>query len=337
MPDLIFFHGPDTTIIGYHAPSETLLAVPPEQFLGKRIVEVFPPDQAELFATAVTEAIVSRTPGRLEYTIQTPDGMLDFEARYIPSGVDEIMAIVRDVTALRQSERQAIILTLEKERTRLLTEFIRNASHEFRTPLSVIGSSAYLMARTDDPERRRYRLEQIEASVVRTTKLVDMLLKMALLDARLPDPAPINLTRAIELLQTEILSPADAARIHFDVPVDLPPVSGYETLLTDALRQIVENALRYTPPEGQISVRASAGEHTLVVEIADTGIGIAEDALPHIFETFWRQDEAHSTPGLGLGLSIAQKIVDLHGGRVEVESEAGKGSTFRVILPRSNP
>lgn len=334
MPDLIFYHGADTTILGYHAPSETMLALRPEQFLGKTIAEVFPPEQAELFSTAVMEAIKTRQLGRLEYSIETLAGIREFEARYIPSGVDEIMAIVRDVTALRQVERQAMNLALEQERTHLLTEFIRNASHEFRTPLSLISSSAYLMARSDDPEKRQFRAEQIEASVLRTTKLVDLLLKMVTLDTNLPDRTSIDIASLLHYLRTEILSPDAAARIQFEIPPELPPIVGYSEHLIDALRQLLDNALRYTPAEGRITVRAYTRATDMVIEVEDTGAGIAADSLPHIFETFWRQDEAHSTPGLGLGLSIAQKIVDLHGGRIEVESEVGQGSTFRVLLPR---
>ncbi len=335
MPDLIFYHAADTTILDYHAPSEIPLVVPPEHFVGKRIQEIFPPAQAKLFSTAVLDASTSRQPTRLEYSIETPDGLLEFEARYIPSGVDEIMAIIRDVTTLRQAERQSMSLTLEKERARLLAEFIRNASHEFRTPLSIIGSSAYLMARTDDPERRRYRLEQIEASVLRTTRLVDLLLKMVMLDTQLPNRAPVDVADVLHLLQTEILTPADAARIRFELASGLPTVAGYSEQLTDAVRQLVENALRYTPAEGQITVRAYPDGDSLMIEVEDTGIGISPEALPLIFETFWRQDEAHSTPGLGLGLSIAQKIVKLHGGQIEVASAVGHGSTFRIVLPRS--
>ncbi len=334
MPDLIFYHGADTTIVGYHAPSETMLAVPPEQFLGKTIAEIFPPEQARLFSTAVMEVMKSRQMSRLEYSLETPDGVRDYEVRYIPSGVDEIMAIVRDVTTLRQAERQAMSLTLEKERTRLLTEFIRNASHEFRTPLSLISSSAYLIARTDDPEKRHLRAKQIEANVLRTTKLVDLLLKMVMLETSLSERAPIDVVSLLHYLRSEILSAADAARIDFDVPPELPPIAGYKEHLLDALQQLIDNALRYTPASGQITVRAYAQPENVVIEVADTGIGISADALPHIFETFWRQDEAHTTAGLGLGLSIAQKIVELQGGRIEVSSEVGQGSVFRILLPR---
>jgi signal transduction histidine kinase len=113
----------------------------------------------------------------------------------------------------------------------------------------------------------------------------------------------------------------------------LPTLTGDDDLLEKAFTHLVDNAIRYTPAHGRVTLHARAAESELVVEIEDSGIGIAQADLPHIFERFHRADDAHSTRGFGLGLPIVQKIVEGHGGRITVESEPGVGTTFRVFLP----
>jgi signal transduction histidine kinase len=114
---------------------------------------------------------------------------------------------------------------------------------------------------------------------------------------------------------------------------DLPPVMGHRTYLDDAISQIMENACRFTPDGGEINVRTGSTNGHVLLEIQDSGPGISRDVLPRVFETFWRQDSAHSTPGFGLGLSIAQKIIEQHGGEITVDSETGQGTQVQVRLP----
>jgi two-component system phosphate regulon sensor histidine kinase PhoR len=110
-------------------------------------------------------------------------------------------------------------------------------------------------------------------------------------------------------------------------------VRGNPDYLKHAFKRILGNALRYTPADGTVTVRSNDSNGDLLIEIIDTGIGISKDVLPRIFERFYRQDVAGTTRGLGLGLPIAKTIIERHQGRIEVESEEGKGSTFRIILP----
>jgi signal transduction histidine kinase len=115
---------------------------------------------------------------------------------------------------------------------------------------------------------------------------------------------------------------------------DAPPViQADEQELHVALSKLVENAVQHTPRGGTVTLRTETrGEHA-IVEVGDTGSGISEEDLPHVFERFYRGDKARTSRGAGLGLSIAQKIVEAHGGTVEVESVEGRGSTFKVRLP----
>jgi PAS domain S-box-containing protein len=242
-----------------------------------------------------------------------------------------------NITERKQAQAQEISLTLEKERTQLLTRFIHDASHEFRTPLSTIGASAYILFRATDPEQRRSRSIQIETQIKRITRLVDMLLMMSKLESRMS----FNVT-TVDIGHVTQLVCQNAEAIYGAEPqlrcTILDPqvfVTGNMEYLVYTLRQLIENAYRFTLKEGSITVTAGATDNMVWVEVCDTGVGIADEDLPHIFETFWRRDNVHSTPGFGLGLPIAQRIIEHHGGKIHVTSAPGQGSCFRIILPRA--
>ncbi len=107
--------------------------------------------------------------------------------------------------------------------------------------------------------------------------------------------------------------------------------------LRQALSILLDNAVKYTPQGGRVTVRVKEGEDAVGVEVSDTGIGISEDQIPHVFERFYRAEEARSTEGSGLGLAIAQQIVESQGGGLEVRSKIGEGSTFTIRIPRRTP
>lgn len=227
-------------------------------------------------------------------------------------------------------------LALEKERLRMLTQFIRGAAHEFRTPLTIINSSASLLSKTEEPEKRRHRVKQIEQQVFGIAQLVDRLLQMSKLEAiSTLNHRPVNVSTLLASIVSEISFGKDSGPdVHLEHQPDLPPAAGDAQQLQDAFYHVIENAYRLTPHDGCIRVSTAATSEHIVVEVEDTGPGIPPEHLDKIFETFWRQDmEARTTPGFGLGLSIAQKIIHLHNGHIEVESEVGKGSLFRITLP----
>jgi len=245
------------------------------------------------------------------------------------------IGIGEDVTELRKAQLREMELKLERERRHLLTTFFQNAAHEFRTPLATISSGAYLMSRSDDPEYRTQKTEQITAQVQRITRLVDSLLLMTRLESN--DALAIHPVDLRGVLRSVCAKAEKVCTrnhdLHCDIAPDLPAIMGDANYLSDALQQIIDNACRLTPDGGKIDVKATSGDACIQIEIGDSGPGISEEMLPRIFETFWRQDTAHSTPGFGLGLPIAQKIIERHGGKITVESEEGQGTTVRVCLP----
>lgn len=249
--------------------------------------------------------------------------------------ISEIQCMGFDVTEQQEAQAREIELRMEKERRQLLTTFFKDAAHEFRTPLMIISSNAYLMSRLDDPERRAQKREQISANIQRMTQLLDSLLMMTRLETNGTTSEDIvdvgeALASACETIRAKY--PAKPG-FHYQTAPDLPTVSGDATHLVHALQEIIDNACRFTPDDGQITVNAESADDYVRIEIRDNGPGIPQDVMPHIFETFWRQDTAHSTPGFGLGLPIARKIIEHHGGEISVNSRESEGTTVHIRLP----
>ena len=246
----------------------------------------------------------------------------------------EIQCIGFDITDQVEAREQEFRLKLEQERRQVLTDFIRNAAHEFRTPLSTISTSCYLIAHNKDPEQRIAKLPRIQSQVDRMTHLVDMLLKMSQIETINPaDFLPVSLTLLIQQIYDAYTFREHPIRLVLEMPDDLPSVTGDARWLADAINALLENARKHSPDGEQIHLRAFNTSGYVCIQVADEGAGIPPEHLPHIFETFWRGDAAHSTPGLGLGLPMAQKIITIHGGQLDVESTIAVGTTFTIRLP----
>jgi two-component system phosphate regulon sensor histidine kinase PhoR len=251
--------------------------------------------------------------------------------------VTGLVGISHDITPRKRKEEQALELARERERVKMMTSFTKDAAHDFRTPLSTISTSVYLLLKSTDADQRERHGQTIEQAVQRLTQLLDGLTTMTQLDSL--NELEMHVVDVNELIESVVSVVSDTPRaglrpvLKLDKTVQWVCGAAYE--LRQALRNLVDNALLYTPGEGSVVIRTfQAGDH-VAVEVRDTGIGISADDLPRIFDRFYRTDTARSseTGGIGLGLSIARKIVELHQGRLEVESELGKGSVFRVYLP----
>ncbi len=220
-------------------------------------------------------------------------------------------------------------------------DFVANVSHELRTPLSIL--SGYLEMLVDNPKISRDELARIlpimQRHSTRLALLVDDLLSLAQLEspgARL-DLAMVNLRELfnnVALDWKEKLA-AKGLRVVVEVDADAVTLRADETRLQEVLHNLLENALKYSRPNGQIWLQAKRRHSEVVLSVKDEGIGIGKEDLPRIFERFFRADKARSRElgGTGLGLAIVKHIAQLHGGYVEAESELGRGAVIRVILP----
>ncbi len=251
--------------------------------------------------------------------------------------VYRIAGVVKDITERKQVEAKNLELAVQQERVNILSEFIRDASHEFRTPLSIINSKVYLAGRVEDPADRQAHLQGIQDQSDHILKLVESLVTMTRLDSQLNlevHPVDVNsLMQAIHVRHQTQISENDI-ELCLETTPELPSIAGSVDELYIAIVHLINNAVAHTSTGDQITLYTGRldAEH-ITLTVADTGSGIAEDELPHIFDKFYRSDEAHSTRGFGLGLPIALKVVELHGGEIEVASQPGQGSTFTIILP----
>lgn len=318
------------------------LNMSPEQVIGKTNTEIGVPKETQVAFDALREQVFT-TAQETEYffSYPTPDGgERDFHLRLIPEfdsehNVLSILSITRDITVHNLAQKQAFDLALERERRQLLTNFIKDVAHEFRTPLSTIGTSAYLLSRLDDTQSRQTKLRLIELQVRLITRLVDtLLLQFKLQNMDLLSHSQVNITRLLNSLHQQALTNyGDSHDIQYPAYPDALIVPGDEEYLSNAIRQIIDNACRFTEHGSKITLSVTKEENWVLIHIRDNGGNIPKDALPDIFKTFWRRDTAHSTPGLGLGLPIAKQIIELHEGTISVDSEPGIQNTFQIRLP----
>jgi two-component system phosphate regulon sensor histidine kinase PhoR len=282
----------------------------------------------------VTEAIRTKEPQRESIQISRgPSEGREMEVSAVPltensAETEGAVVLFRDVTQLRQMEE-------------IRRDFVANVSHELRTPLSIFRG--YLETLLDDPQQPPGELlrilEVMERHSDRLSALVEDVLSLARLESPAAEiyPSDINLPEFFEEILRDWTARLAAKQLKasFDVPKKLPKLEADENRLQEVIYNLLDNAVKYSRPDGRITIRAAANGNRMRISVSDEGIGIQPDDLPRIFERFYRVDKARSRElgGTGLGLSIVKHIAQLHGGTAEAQSELGKGTTISVILP----
>jgi PAS domain S-box-containing protein len=340
IPDLMFLYNKEGRFVDYHSPSDVSLLISPDRFMNRLMEDVLPPDLYNLTRPYFDAALETGKNQIFEYTLPVKNEIRYFESRLIPYS-EGVLSIVRDITERKQMERNNLELGLQRERIRLISDFIRDASHQFRTPLSVINSKVYLIGKINTPEGREMQLRGIQEQSDNILRLVESLVAMSRLDSDAAlNMMPLQMKQLLQALYTRHEAPVHEKHIRLELDIEdtLPDVNADVDELYNAFSHLVENATSYTSEGGCIVIRAQAiGETQIAVEIEDNGRGIEATELPHIFDRFFRGQVAFSTPGFGLGLAMVKKIVERHGGHIEVKSEPGKGTTFTVVLPAYYP
>jgi signal transduction histidine kinase len=263
----------------------------------------------------------------------------DLAARAPDLGTGEMGELSRVFNTMAGALEQRAAALAELDR--LKSDFVSGVSHELRTPLTTIKTLTQVLQRGGEtPEERRRYLEAIASECDRQIDFVLDLLDVSRIEAgafTLTSEC-VDLAEVVDACVSTERFAAEAAgcEIATDLPAELPYVRAERAALRRVLRCLVENAVKYTPPGGRVTVSAREADGAVVVAVTDTGRGIAARDLPHIFERFYRStDGADAEPhGVGLGLYLAHTIVEHLGGRLSVESEVGRGSTFSVSLPR---
>jgi two-component system phosphate regulon sensor histidine kinase PhoR len=301
------------------------LDIPPKS--GSGLVEVV--RQTELIE-AVREVLKGEP--RVEAEIVTGTLRQHFFAATVASvragETSGAVIVLHDITDLRKLER-------------VRRDFVANVSHEFKTPLTAIQGFAetLLAGALDDPQNRGRFLEIILEHSRRLARLTDDLLKLSKMDAdRLElEIHRVSVSQFVEscLETAQRRAKEKELTINVKMPDQLPDIAGDRRRLAEVLQNLLDNAIQYTLPGGTITLSAKSGMGQVAFTVSDTGIGIPEADQSRIFERFYRVDAARSREvgGTGLGLAIARHLVEVHGGRLWVESEIGQGSQFHFTVP----
>ncbi|MCD4686719.1 MAG: PAS domain-containing sensor histidine kinase, partial [Anaerolineae bacterium] len=249
--------------------------------------------------------------------------------------IKNYVVVLEDITELKQARQKELQLQLEQERSRVLQAFITDAGHEFRTPLSVISTSSYLLKASQDDAQRHTRADQIEAQVDFLSRMVNNMLYAVQLSGDIAlETAAVDLRRLVHHALAAVSTQAATKQLHWDLDLEMPlTVQADERQLTRAVREIIKNAIEFSLVEGVISIRLYRRDDHAGLRIQDAGAGISAQGMDKIFDRFFRVDAARTTRGTGLGLFIAKYIVEAHQGGITVESTVGQGSTFEIWLP----
>jgi two-component system phosphate regulon sensor histidine kinase PhoR len=253
-----------------------------------------------------------------------------------------IWTLTRDMTLDIEAAEQQEALLDEKRTVQNLMDLIQAASRRVRSPLTLINLTASRLSTHIQNPAAHSSLELIETYVQNLTNLVERVLTMAELDANRAhfSFSAIQLNDLLDYIQTYFKALADSRRITFVVQPTpaLPPVRACQYNLYRAMQEVVANALQYTPEAGTVTLRTFQKDSGGVIEVRDTGPGIPPERIPHLFERFYHFSASDAdTDRMGLGLPLAKKIIDRHGGSIEVTSTPGEGSVVTITIPFYKP
>jgi PAS domain S-box-containing protein len=276
-----------------------------------------------------------------EHRVIRPDGTTGWQewsdrAFYDEAGkVIEYQSVGRDITALKDLEERQRELALSKEREAFLRDFLSTMSHDLQTPLSVMRTNLHMLKRT--PEKTEERIEKIDRQIDKLSGMIDDILTVARLEHSPElERRPTELAPILESCLSPLRDEAKAKNIELQSPEPLPSalLQADAMEFQRALSNLLSNAIKYTPAGGQVRLESHQQADKLIIEIADTGIGIDSEDLPHIFERFYRAKNAKDfEKGTGLGLAIVKRIIELHEGSISASSTVGKGSRFHIEIP----
>lgn len=218
--------------------------------------------------------------------------------------------------------------------------FLRRLDHELKNPLTAIRAGLANLAETHLDDMQRQALTSVEAQTLRLSRLSSDLRKLAELEARPLERVAVNVD---ELLHETFALAQDQPNAAYrelkltlpQAPWPLPSIQGDRDLLFLAVHNLLDNAIKFTQPGSKIEMRGFEDGSSLVIEVADTGLGIPEDELAHIGEELYRARGARGIPGNGLGLALVHSIINLHGGKVSLRSREGKGTVVTMRLPQN--
>jgi signal transduction histidine kinase len=235
-------------------------------------------------------------------------------------------------------------ITREKEIDRMKTELVSMVAHELRSPLTCIsGFSELLLDNSITRDQSEEYAQIILKESNRLSDLINKFLDISKIESGKSQmqKTPVDLKMLIEKVLdfNSQLAEKKQIRVRFDAPLEVPMLNLDRDMMEQAILNLYSNAIKYSPEHASVTIRLLDNEKDVTIEVEDTGFGISEKSLQHIFEKFYRvtdNDKVMDITGSGLGLALVKEIVEIHGGKIKVKSELGKGSTFSLALPKSS-
>jgi PAS domain S-box-containing protein len=335
----------DRMLVWANRNMETMFGFTKEEWVGRSALDFYA--SADEFERVGREAYPLLAQGKTYHTecqMRRRDGTL-FWCAISGSLLDvsdpdrgSIWTLMDITERIRSEQEMRRALEREKELSELKSRFVAMTSHEFRTPLATILSSTELLEHYHDrlPQEEKAELMQsIKDSVDRMTRMLDDVLLIGKSEAgKLEfEPSTLDLNAFCESLVGEfMLNRPPGIELHASVGL-CGSVYMDQKLLRHILGNLISNAIKYSPQGGKVEFEADCMDGQVRFRVSDQGIGIPAEDLPGLFETFRRARNVGNISGTGLGLAIVKKSVELHGGRIEVDSQLGKGTTFLVTIP----
>ena len=317
-----------------------------EILLSLHLSQVYTPKFVTFCLEKIAQTINEGKALVFEYACPLRGDPYRFEGRTAPypdpiSNETHVIWVERDISERLQAEKQRVQLALEQERVTFLREFIGNMTHDLKTPVTVLKTSMYLLKKQEDELKRATYLSQVDTQINQLEKIIEDILTIAQLE-NIPklDKAPTNIVTMMSSIKTQLMPKLidKQHRLSLEISPNFPLIMADAEQINRVLLNLIENAIHYTPPENTIKINLYFDTNIAYFKIQDNGIGIPATDISHIFQRFFRSDNARqTTPGTGLGLAIVKRIVDLHNASIDIKSDVGQGTTFTLGFPLFEP
>ena len=364
MDDLVFVVDKNGDFMSYYQPpGKNPLSATPEFFLGQSYHQILPSHVSQLIDDAMEQAWTSNEPQHFEYALESIRTTFWFSAKLTlrkdrDNQFNGATIVVRDITEIKQASEllRSYNSELEKrvqERTRELTKaneqlqeldrlkskLIDDLTHELRTPITNFKLYLDLMKRNKNGDKFEHYHEVLVAHTNRLEQLIEDIVKYSQIPSGKDKLSPVHINRVAAQVIAWHQPQTQMAGVQLTLETDAENAIcwGNEQQLITMITNLVKNGVNYTP-RGRVSVHTASDDKNIFIEVADTGIGIAEEELNLIFDRFYRGKQIGqlTIPGSGIGLALTKEIVLQHNGTIRVESKLNEGTTFYVTLPRAD-
>jgi PAS domain S-box-containing protein len=330
---ILYWNQYATRLYGYEA----------NEVLGRSIYDINVPRTSKSQVRGIMRQVALGETRTGEFEVKRRSGEIfwaEVKSEPVTDGIGRLKAISslsQDITQRKasQAEREALISQLAKA-SQLKDEFLGLVSHEMGSPVTtILGLSEVLTAnnRHFDKESFTEALVEIRNAARRLSRIVKDLLTLSRAESEgRVELEPVSIAASIETISTEHRRHYPGRRLEVHLPADLPHVLAHRVYLEHILDNLLANAEKYSNPSEGIEIQGCQADALVLIEVLDRGIGIGEDERERIFDAFYRSPRTRSLPGIGLGLAVCKRLVEVQKGTIEVEPRPGGGSLFRIAL-----